>query len=280
MRPGRQSGAGVSLIRPKQGWWDVDLREMWEYRELLYFLVWRELKVRYKQTVIGAGWAVIQPLFTMGVFTVLFGRLAKLPSEGLPYPIFYYSALLPWTYFSNSLTTATSAVTENRGIITKVYFPRAILPLAAALWGLADLACGCIGLIVLMIVYRVHLDYRVLLLPLPLALAVAAALGVGLWLTALNAMYRDVKYVLPFFVQLWMFATPVIYPSSLVPRAWRGVYGFNPMVTAIEGFRWTVTGHGQLTGAMMLASAGAAVALIASGVMVFNKIDSAIPDIV
>jgi len=270
----------VSLIRPKRGWWDLDFRELWESRELLYFFVWRELKVRYKQTVIGAGWAVLQPLLTMGVFTILFGRLAKLPSEGLPYPIFYYSALLPWMYFANALTTVTSTITENRSIITKVYLPRVILPVAAVLSGLADLACGCTGLIGLMIFYRVHLDARALLLPLPVFLAVTTALGVGLWLAALNAMYRDVKYVLPFFVQLWMFATPVIYPSSLVPRAWRAVYGLNPMVTAIEGFRWTVTGHGQLTGVMILASAGAAVALIVSGVMFFNKIDSAIPDIV
>ena len=274
-----QVHSGVSVIHPARGWRDLDFHEIWSYRELLYFLVWKELKVRYKQTVVGVGWAVIQPLFTMMIFTIFFGRFAKLPSEGLPYPIFYFSALLPWTFFANALINVTSAVTENRGIITKVYFPRVLLPLSIVLSGLADLVCGFAVLAGLMAFYGVAFEPRILLVACFVLLAVAAAAGMSLWLTPLNAIYRDVKYVLPFFVQLWMFASPVVYSSSLVPATWRWSYGLNPMVAVIEGFRWAITGHGHLSAAMILASVTTTAALVAGGFMLFTKADEIIADV-
>jgi lipopolysaccharide transport system permease protein len=270
----------IVFIRPAAGFLQLNLQDLWEYRELLYFLVWRDIKVRYKQTVIGVGWAVIQPFFTMVVFSLFFGHLAKMPSEGLPYPIFYYSALLPWMYFAQALSGATNTMVENQRIITKIYFPRLILLFAAVLSGLVDFSIAFTMLIGMMVFYGIVPTTAVLLLPLFLLLAVATALGVGLWLSALNAIYRDVRYALPFVVQCWMFASPVAYPSSLVPETWRWLYGLNPMAGVIEGFRWALTGQGQPPGPLLWASAAAVLLLLIGGLCYFQKMEETIADVV
>src|SRR5712692_6131421 len=224
----------VVRISARRGWLQLDFRELWEYRELLYFFVWRDIKVRYKQTAIGAAWAVLQPFLTMIVFSLFFGKLAHIPSEGLPYPVFYYCALLPWTYFATALQNATSTVVEHQRVITKVYFPRMLLPLSAVLSGLLDFAIGLLVFIGLMLYYGIRPTAAAFLLPGLLFLAVLTALAMGLWLSALHAIYRDVRYVMPFLVQFWMFASPVAYPSELVPEKWRWLYGLNPMAGVIE----------------------------------------------
>jgi lipopolysaccharide transport system permease protein len=267
-------------IGPTAGLLQVNLRDLWAYRELLYFLVWRDIKVRYKQTVVGAGWAIIQPFFTMMIFGLFFGLLAKIPSEGLPYPVFYYSALLPWTYFAYALTSTTNTMVENQRIITKVYFPRLILPLAAVVSGLVDLGVAFTVLIGMMWFYGIVPTSSILLLPLFLLLAVATALGVGLWLSALNAIYRDVRYVVPFLVQSWMFASPVAYPSSLVPEGWRWLYGLNPMTGVIEGFRWALTGQGQPPGPLLYASAIAVFLCLLGGLLYFQRLEETVVDVV
>ncbi len=270
----------ITSIRPASGRLDLNLKELWEYRELLYFFVWRDIKVRYKQTVIGAGWAIIQPFFTMVVFSLFFGRLARIPSHGLPYPIFYYSALLPWMYFANALSQATNTVVGNQNIITKVYFPRLILPVSAVMSGLVDFAIAFVLLIGMMIYYGIAPTPAVLLLPLFLLLAICTAMGVGLWLSALNALYRDVRYAVTFLVQFWMFASPVAYPSSLVPERWRRLYGLNPMAGVIEGFRWSLTGQGQPPGPLLLASGVAVVVVLIGGLAYFQKVEGTIADVV
>lgn len=267
-------------IEPPRGWFELRLREVWMYRELLYFMVWRDLKVRYKQTVIGIAWVVLQPLMSMGVFTLFFGRLAKLPSDGLPYPVFVFAALVPWTYFSTSLSTATNVVVDNQRVITKVYFPRLILPLSSVLSGLVDFAIAFIVLLSMVIGYGLRPGPQAVWLPFFLLLALATALGVGLWLSALNALYRDVKYVTPFLVQFWMLASPVAYPSSLVPVKWRWLYGLNPMAGVIEGFRWALTGHGQAPGALIAASSIAVVILVVGGAMFFQRMEGTVADLV
>jgi lipopolysaccharide transport system permease protein len=267
-------------IAPADGWLQLNLQELWDYRELLYFLVWRDIKVRYKQTIIGAGWAIIQPFFTMVIFGLFFGLLAKIPSEGLPYPVFYYSALLPWTYFAHALTSATSSMVENQRVITKIYFPRVILPLAAVLSGLVDFGIAFTILIGMMVFYGIVPTPVVLLLPVFLLLSLATALGVGLWLSAVNAIYRDVRYVVPFLVQSWMFASPVAYPSNLVPEGWRWLYGLNPMAGVIEGFRWALTGRGQPPGPLLFASVVAMLLLIIGGLIYFQRMEETIADVV
>lgn len=265
-------------ITPPSGWFDFSLRELWVYRELLYSLVWRDLKVRYKQTAIGMGWVVLQPFCTMIIFSVFFGRLAKMPSEGLPYPVFYFCALVPWMYFANALTTATNTVVEQERVITKVYFPRLFLPLSAVLSGLVDFAVSMVMLLAMMFYFRIEPRSTVFLVPLFLLLAVATALGTGLWLSGLNAIYRDVRYVIPFLVQVWMFASPVAYPSTLIPERWRWLYGLNPMAGVVEGFRWAVTGRGQSPGMMMLVSAGMVLVVMFGGLMCFKKLESVFSD--
>src|ERR1700676_2051560 len=228
-------------IETAHGWVELRLAGVWEYRELLFFLIWRDVKIRYAQTVVGVIWVVLQPLMTMGVFTIFFGRLAKLPSQGLPYPVFYFAALVPWAYFSQALSNCTNIVVDNQNVITKVYFPRLILPLAAVCFGLLDFAIGLVVMVVLTLSFGIHPPATVLLLPVLIVLAVLTALGVGLWTSALNALYRDVRAVIPFVVQFWMLASPVAYPSSLVPQRWRWLYGLNPMAGVIEGFRLALT---------------------------------------
>lgn len=270
----------VLRIAPPQGWHDLNLPELWSARELLYFFVWRDIKVRYKQTAIGAAWAVLQPLLTMAVFTLFFGRLAKIPSDGLPYPLFYYCALLPWMYFAASLQNATNVIVEQQRVITKVFFPRLVLPLSAVTSPLLDFAISFLFLVLIMVYYGVRPTASLLLLPLFLALAVLTALGVGLWLSALNAIYRDIRYVVPFLVQFWMFASPVAYPSSLVPERWRWLYGLNPMAGVIEGFRWALTSHGNPPSGLLAASSAAVVLLVASGTLYFQKMEGIIADVV
>jgi lipopolysaccharide transport system permease protein len=267
-------------ITPPGGWSDIPFAEVWKYRELLYFFVWRDIKIRYKQTVIGAAWAVLQPLMSMIVFSLFFGALAHIPSQGLPYPIFYYSALLPWIYFAGALQNTTNTIVENQRIITKVYFPRLVLPMAATISGLVDFAVGFVVFAGFLIYYRIHPTPALLLLPAFLLLATLTALGVGLWLSALNAIYRDVRYVLPFFVQIWLFASPVAYPSSLVPAKWRWLYGLNPMAGVIEGFRWAATGHGQPPGPLLFASVAVVLMLLLGGLLYFQKVQSTIADVV
>jgi len=267
-------------IAARRGWLALDLPELWAYRELLYFFVWRDIKVRYKQTVIGAAWAVLQPLMTMLVFSLFFGRLAKIPSQGLPYPIFYYCALLPWTYFQTATQTATNIVVDQQRVITKIYFPRVVLPISAVLSGLLDFAISFGVFLVMMVYYHMVPTRAVIWLPAFMLLAILTALGVGLWLSALNALYRDVRYVVPFLVQFWMFASPVVYPSSLVSEKWRWLYGLNPMAGVIEGFRWALTGHGQPPGILLAASSAAVVLLVFSGLVYYHAVEGTMADVV
>ncbi len=267
-------------ITPPSRWWAIPFGELWDFRELLYFFVWRDIKVRYKQTAIGAAWAVLQPFLTMLIFSLFFGKLAHIPSEGLPYPIFYYSALLPWTYFATALQGATSAIVDNQRVITKVYFPRLTLPLSSVLSGLVDFGVSFLMFVAMMLYYRIWPREAILWLPAFLLLAVLTALGVGLWLSALNAVYRDVKYVMPFLVQFWLFASPVAYPSSLVPAKWRWLYGLNPMAGVIEGFRWSLAGSGHPPGRLLFVSVGAVIVVLFSGVAYFQKMETTIADVV
>jgi lipopolysaccharide transport system permease protein len=277
---GPPSDLPVLRIDARRGWLALDLSELWGYRELLYFFVWRDIKVRYKQTVIGAAWAILQPVMTMLVFSLFFGRLAKIPSQGLPYPVFYYCALLPWTYFATAMQSATNVVVDQQRVITKVYFPRVILPISSVVSGLLDFVISFGVFICMMFYYRLVPTKAVMWLPVFTLLAVLTALGVGLWLSALNALYRDVRYVLPFLVQFWMFASPVAYPSSLVPVKWRGLYGLNPMAGVIEGFRWALTGHGQPPGVLMAASSVAVGLLVLGGLIYYHAVEGKIADVV
>ena len=273
--------AGETIrIVPPRGWFDLDLKGLWDSRELLYFFVWRDIKIRYKQTAIGAAWAVLQPFMTMVVFSLFFGKLAKMPSHGLPYPVFYYSALLPWTYFANSVQAATATIVENQRVITKVYFPRLLLPISAVLSGVVDFLISFVLLLGIMLYYRMLPTRAVIWLPAFLLLALLTALGVGLWLSALNAIYRDVRYVVPFLVQFWLFASPVAYPASLVPQRWRWLYGLNPMTGVIEGFRWALTGQGESPDRMMAASVVAVLALLFGGLIYFRKMETTVADVV
>lgn len=267
-------------IAPPKGWWDLHLGELWQSRELVYFFVWRDIKIRYKQTAIGAAWAVLQPFLAMVVFTLFFGKLAHIPSGGIPYPVFYYSALLPWLYFAASVQAATNTIVENQRVITKVYFSRLALPISSVLSGLMDFGVGFVLFLFMMIYYGIRPGIPLLLFPFFLFLAVLTALGVGLWLSAMNAIYRDVRYVVPFLVQFWLFASPVAYSSSLVPEKWRWLYGLNPMAGVIEGFRWSLSGQGTPPGRMVLVSAVIVLFLVASGLIYFQKMETTVADVV
>src|SRR5882724_9806415 len=256
----------VTRIEPPHGLFHLRLAELWAYRELLYFFVWRDVKIRYKQTAVGVLWVVLQPLLTMAVFTLFFGRLAKLPSEGLPYPVFYFSALVAWTYFSYALQNATNVVVENQRMITKVYFPRLVLPLSSVISGLVDFAIGFVVLFGVTLFYGIKPGLPDALLPL------------FLLLSALNALYRDVRYVMPFLLQFWMLASPVAYPSSLVPARWRWLYGLNPMAGVIDGFRWALTVHGQAPTRSLLVSSGAVVLILFGGLIFFQRMEGTVAD--
>jgi lipopolysaccharide transport system permease protein len=269
----------VIKIRPSSGWISVPVAEMWEARELLYFLVWRDLKVRYKQTALGATWAVIQPLLTMLIFTLVFGRLARLPTEGIPYPLFAYCGLVPWSYFATALTQASNSVVDQGRVITKVYFPRLLVPLAAVVAGLVDLAITLVVLVGMMLYYRITPTLAVLALPGFVLLATLSALAVGLWLSALNARYRDVRHTMQFLIQFWLFATPVAYPSSLLPKPLRLLAGLNPMAGVVEGFRWSLLGT-SAPGPLLLVSALAVVLVGAGGLLYFRRMERSFADVI
>lgn len=272
---------GVSInIYPTKGWVSLKLRDLWEYRELFYFLTWRDVKVRYKQTVLGATWAIIQPFMTMVVFTIFFGRLAKIPSDGIPYPIFAYAALVPWTFFANGLTQSSNSLVGNAHLITKVYFPRLVIPVSTVLSGVIDFVIAFLVLMGMMVYYGIFPTENVIWIPGLLMLALVTSLGVGLWLSALNVEYRDVRYVVPFLTQFWMFATPIAYPSSLLSEPWRTIYGLNPMVGVIEGFRWALLGTNTMPGPMILVSSLVAITLLISGAFYFRKMEQTFADVV
>jgi lipopolysaccharide transport system permease protein len=265
-------------IEPPHGWLDLRLADVWEYRELLYFFVWRDIKIRYKQTVIGVLWVVLQPLLTMGVFTLFFGRLAKLPSEGLPYPVFYFAALVPWAYFSTSLGTCTNVLVANQHVITKVYFPRLVLPFAAVCTALLDLAIGFVVMMVLTLAYGYRPGPAILLIPLFVLLAQMTALAVGLWTCALNALYRDMAAIVPFVIQFLMLASPVAYSSALVPPRWQAFYHLNPMADVIDGFRWSVTGRGHAPGGMIFVAAAVVALVLIGGLIFFQRVEGTVVD--
>jgi len=267
-------------IQPTRGWVALRLGEVVAYRELLYFLVWRDLKVRYRQTILGVAWAVLQPLLTMLVFTLFFGRLARVPSDGVPYSLFAYAGLVPWTFFATGLAMASNSLVASAHLITKVYFPRLTIPLATVLASLVDFALTFPLLFGLMWYHGVAPTMNVLWLPAFVALAFVTAFGVGLWLSALNVEFRDVRHAVPFLTQLWMFATPIAYPSSLLPEQWRAIYALNPMVGVVEGFRWALLGTDTRPGPMIVVSAVAAVALLIGGAFFFRRMERTFADVV
>ena len=272
--------AKTTHIAPVTGDEGIDWGELRASTDLLYLLVWRNLALRYKQTLIGAGWAVLQPLTTMIILSFVFGRLARLPSDGLPYPIFYYSGLLPWMYFSSALSAATNSIADHQRVITRVYFPRVLLPTAAILAALVDFAVAFVALLPLLLLYGVRPTAALFAVPLFAAVAAAAALGVGLFFAALNARYRDLRYVLQFLLTLWMFVSPVTYPASLVPWHWQWLYGLNPLAGAIEGFRWAVSGSTPPSLLLLVASAASATVLVVAGARYFQRIDPDMADFV
>ncbi len=266
-------------ITPSRGWVSLKLREVWEYRELLYFLTWRDVKVRYKQTALGAAWAIIQPFMTMVAFSLFFGQLGKIPSDGVPYPIFSFTALLPWSFFAYALGQSSNSLVGSANLISKVYFPRLVIPISSVLSGALDFAIAFVVLLGMMLYFGIAPTSAVVLLPLFLLLALVTALGVGLWLSALNVEYRDVRYTVPFLTQFWLFATPVAYPSSLLGEPWRTLYGLNPMVGVVEGFRWAMLGTAP-PGPMLGVSAVVSVALLISGAFYFRRMERTFADVV
>jgi len=267
------------FIGPSAGWTSLQLGELWRYRELLFFLTWRDVKVRYKQTVLGGAWAIIQPVATMVVFSLFFGALAKMPSDGLPYPVFSFAGLVPWTFFANGLTQSCTSLVTSAGLIKKVYFPRLIVPISSVLSGLIDFALAFAVLIAMAGYYGLRPTLAVFCLPFLLLLSVVTALGAGLWLSAMNVQYRDVRYAVPFLAQLWMFATPVAYPSSLLQEPWRTLYGINPMVGVVEGFRWALLGTGRPPGATLAVSSTVALLVLISGAYYFRRSEIVFADV-
>ena len=267
-------------IRPASSWSSIGLKELWEYRELLYFLVWRDVKVRYKQTALGAAWAIIQPLMMMLVFSLFFGYLAKVPSDGIPYPIFTFCALLPWQLFAHALTESSNSLVANERLITKVYFPRLVVPIAAVLGGMVDFAIAFVILLVMMLYYGIVPTWAIVTLPGFILLAIMTALGVGLWLSALNVQYRDVRYTIGFLIQFWLFATPVAYSSSIVPERWRPLYGLNPMAGVVEGFRWALLGKSEPPGALLAVSVVVVILILVGGLYYFRRMEQEFADVV
>ncbi len=267
-------------LKPPNGWRALNLREFWQYRELLYFLSWRDIKVRYKQTALGALWAILQPLLTMLVFSLFFGNLAKMPSDGIPYPIFAFSALVPWTFFSNGLTQSGNSLIQSAGMLKKVYFPRLIVPISSILSGVVDFLFAFLVLIGLMFWYGIVPTANVVWLPFLLLLAFGTALGVGLWLSAMNVQFRDVRYTTPFLAQFWLFATPIAYPSSLLSEPWRTIYGINPMVGVVEGFRWALLGTATAPGPLIIVSALTMLTILITGMFYFRRMESTFADVV
>jgi lipopolysaccharide transport system permease protein len=265
---------------PQRGWPWPKFRELWEFRELLFFFAWRDIKVRYRQTVMGALWAIIQPFFTMVIFSLFFGRLAKVPSDGLPYPVFSYAALVPWTFFANALTQASNSLVVSANMVKKIYFPRLALPIATVLAGVVDLVLAFVVLLGMMLYYGLVPTINVLWLPFFLLLALVTSLGVGLWLSAMNVQFRDVRYTVPFLTQAWLFLTPIAYPSSLLAEPWRTLYGLNPMAGVVEGFRWALLGTDTAPGPMLLVSSLMALSLFVSGAFYFRRMEQSFADVV
>ena len=270
----------TTVIRPSRGWVPPNLRELWQYRELVYFLIWRNIKVRYKQTTLGIAWAILQPVATMLVFSLFFGKLAELPSDGLPYPMFALAALVPWTFFANGLTQSANSVVQDEQLIRKVYFPRLAIPVSTVLSGVVDFLLAFAVLLAMLPFYGVLPSANVVWLPLLLVLAFVTTMGVGLWLSALNVRYRDVRHAVPFLTQFWLFATPIAYPSSLVPENWRALYGVNPMVGVVDGFRWALLGVDTQPGPMIAVSTVTALVILVGGVLYFRGMERHFADIV
>ncbi len=267
------------VIEPSRGWIPIDLKDLWQYRDLLYILTMRDIRVRYKQTALGALWAVIQPLFTMLIFTLFFGRLAGMPSDGIPYPLFAYAGLLPWTFFSNAVTNSGNSLVGNSNLITKVYFPRMIIPMASVGSGLLDFVIAFGLLVVLMFYYGVGLSINLLMLPVLVFLTSILATGVGMWMSALNVKYRDIRYALPFLIQLGMFATPIIYPSSLVPDKWRWLMWLNPLSGQIEAYRSAFFGK-PFDWLALGISAFLTVAIIVYAAFMFKRMEKSFADLI
>jgi lipopolysaccharide transport system permease protein len=274
------SDSHVIVVKPSKGWISLKLKELWEYRELLYFMAWRDIKVRYKQTVLGAAWAIIQPFFTMVVFSIFFGKLARVPSDGLPYPIFAYAALVPWTFFANGLNQASNSLVGSANLIKKVYFPRLVVPISSVISGVVDFMLAFAVLLGMILFYGILPTVNILWLPLFVLLTFVTALGVGFWLSALNVQFRDVRYTVPFLTQFWLFATPIAYPSSLLSEPWRTLYGINPMVGVVEGFRWALLGTDTAPGAIILISSLMALALLVGGAFYFRRLERSFADVV
>ncbi|HEX9386234.1 MAG TPA: ABC transporter permease [Anaerolineales bacterium] len=268
------------VIQPRQGLFHLDLGSVWLYRELLYFLAWREIKVRYKQTVIGAVWAILQPLLTMVIFTVVFGNFAKIPSDGLPYPLFAYVALLPWEYFSQAISRSGVSVVNDANLIRKIYFPRLIIPLAAVVTPLADFCLSFLILLGMMLWFHVIPTWGMMALPLFLLMALLTALSAGLWLSALNVRYRDIRYTIPFLTQLWMYASPIAYPVSLIPEKWRLLYSLNPLAGVVEGFRWALLGKESPDFSIMAVSAVVVLVVLLGGLVYFKKMEQTFADVI
>lgn len=267
-------------IEPPHGWFNLRLKEFWRFRELLYFLVWRDIKVRYKQTILGVAWVVIQPVVTMIIFSIVFGHLAKLPSDGIPYPIFSYTALLPWQLFSRALSDASTSLVNNQQFVTKIYFPRLFLPVSSVLSGLVDFFIALIILFGMMWFYDIPFSARALVLPFLILFTILISLAVALWLSSINVKYRDVKYTLPFLVQVWLYATPVVYSSTLVPEKWRIIYGLNPMAGVIEGFRWALLGQQSELGPMIGVSVLVVVLMLFGGLIYFQRMEPFFSDVI
>ena len=276
----RVFAAPVIRIEPSRGWISLKLDELWEYRELLYFLAWRDIKIRYKQTALGAAWAIIQPFFTMVIFSIFFGRLAGMPSDGVPYPIFSFAALVPWTFFANSLNQSSNSLVSSANLIQKVYFPRLAVPIASVFSGMVDFVLAFIVLLGMMLYYGMLPTINVVWLPAFCLLAFVTSLGVGLWLSAMNVRFRDVRYTVPFLTQFWMFATPIAYPSSLLSEPWRTLYGLNPMVGVIEGFRWGLLGTNTAPGSVIFVSSFVAISILVGGAFYFRRVEKTFADIV
>jgi lipopolysaccharide transport system permease protein len=270
----------VVRIERSRGWGSLGLRELWNYRELVYFLIWRDIKVRYKQTVLGALWAIIQPLFTMLIFALFFGRLAKVPSDGIPYPIFSYAALVPWTLFATGLTQASNSLVQDSNMLKKIYFPRMAMPIGTVISGCVDFCFAFVLLVAMMGFYGFVPTWKVLWLPLFLVLGLVTCLGASLWLSPMNVQFRDIRYAIPFLTQFWMFATPIAYPSSLLPQPWRTIYAINPMVGVVEGFRWALLDAPIAPGPMIVVSSIVALGLLVSGTFYFRRQEKTFADVV
>lgn len=269
-----------AVIQPRKGLFQLELGSVWHHREMLYFLVWRDVIVRYKQTVIGAGWVIVQPMITMIIFTIIFGTMAKIPTDGIPYPVFAFSALLPWSYFSQALSRSSTSVVNSSNLVTKIYFPRLLIPFAACVAPVVDLFFSFIVLLALMAWFAITPTWGLLALPLFLGLAIMTALAVGLWASALNVKYRDVGSIIPFLIQVWMYASPVAYPVSMVPEKWRLLYSLNPMVAVIEGFRWAILGTSSPDVTMMAVSSAAVLILFFCGIVYFKKMERSFADVI